>query len=211
MPFYSSAPPTALTSTWSNCNTGQTVTVSGVADDDSADEHFVLLAIVSAASTASENDRYCAPLSIGGVHGKVQENTATQSLSLVLSEAITETDIFVPNQNEPRKFLQQHDTPLQVIAEPETPTTIISTTSTAPVNTAAINSVPTENASMNNTPTNADPDNADDRDSGDNGKLEPSYPPASANTTQTKTAKSTSVKCCKPHETTPTTRSANSN
>ncbi|MCQ3814835.1 MAG: hypothetical protein KTU85_10545 [Acidimicrobiia bacterium] len=130
-----SVSPAVLTFTSSNFSTGQTVTVSGVADDDSDDEHFVLLAIVSAASTASENDRYRAPLSIAGVHVKVQDNTSTQSLSLVPSETITETDIIVRKQTEPQKTSPQQASPRQTIPAPEpqpssTPTTTTSTPST---------------------------------------------------------------------------------
>ena len=163
-----SVSPAALTFTSSNYSTGQTVTVSGVADDDSDDEHFVLLAIVSAAATASENDRYRAPLSVAGVHVKVQENTSTQSLSLTPTETIIETnDIVIPQQSEPKETSPQQSASTQTIPAAKPPA------DTAPINPAAINSVPTDNATVNRAPaeTNADnADNADDRDSGDNGE-----------------------------------------
>ncbi len=126
-----------LTFTSSNFSTGQTVTVSGVADDDSDDEHFVLLAIVSAASTASENDRYRAPLSVAGVHVKVQEGGSQQGKSFVPLDTITETDIIVPKQTEPQKTSPQQASPRQAIPapEPHTPSTLTTTTNTPTTST----------------------------------------------------------------------------
>ncbi|MCQ3805910.1 MAG: hypothetical protein KTV16_01275 [Acidimicrobiia bacterium] len=132
-----SVSPAVLTFTSSNFSTGQTVTVSGVADDDSDDEHFVLLAIVSAASTASENDRYRAPLSVAGVHVKVQEGGSQQGKSFVPLDTITETDIIVPKQTEPQKTSPQQASPRQAIPapEPHTPSTLTTTTNTPTTST----------------------------------------------------------------------------
>ena len=59
--------PKTLTFTTSNWQTGQTVTVTGVADDDSVHEHVLILAGVSIASGADSDDPYRSPDALNGV------------------------------------------------------------------------------------------------------------------------------------------------
>ena len=172
-----SVSPAALTFTSSNYSTGQTVTVSGVADDDSDDEHFVLLAIVSAAATASENDRYRAPLSVAGVHVKVQEGGSVQGKSFVpletITQTITETDIIVPKQTKPQKTSPQQTAPRQAIPapEPHTPSTPTTNTPTASTPTTGASAV-TESDGDDRDAASVLPAGIDEYDTNNNGKID---------------------------------------
>ena len=63
-----------MTFTSSNWDAGQTVTVTGVADDDSVHEHFLVLVRVSSiAGGANEGDPFRSPEGASGVYVTVTE------------------------------------------------------------------------------------------------------------------------------------------
>ena len=67
--------PTTLTFTPSNYSTGQSVTVTGVADSDSVHDHVLILAYVSIASSANANDPYRNPDRVNGVWVTVHDGS----------------------------------------------------------------------------------------------------------------------------------------
>ena len=67
--------PTTLTFTPSNYSTGQSVTVTGVADSDSVHDHVLILANVSIASGANSDDPYRNPHRVNGVWVTVHDGS----------------------------------------------------------------------------------------------------------------------------------------
>ena len=67
--------PTTLTFTTSNWNAGQTVTVTGVADDDSVHEHFLALVYVSSTTSTSPGDLFRSPEASLGVYVTVTDGS----------------------------------------------------------------------------------------------------------------------------------------
>ena len=67
--------PTTLTFTPSNYSTGQSVTVTGVADSDSVHDHVLILAYVSIAGGANSDDPYRNPDRVNGVWVTVHDGS----------------------------------------------------------------------------------------------------------------------------------------
>ena len=69
--------PTTMTFNFSNWDAGQTVTVTGVADDDSVHEHFQALVWVSSTTSTSSDDPFRSPDASSGVYVTVTDGTDT--------------------------------------------------------------------------------------------------------------------------------------
>ena len=67
--------PTTLTFTRNNWNMGQTVTVTGVADDDSVHEHFLALVYVSSTTITTPDDPFRSPEGSLGVYVTVTDGS----------------------------------------------------------------------------------------------------------------------------------------
>ncbi|MCY4432115.1 MAG: hypothetical protein OXE45_00445 [bacterium] len=67
--------PTTLTFNFSNWDAGQTVTVTGVADDDSVHEHFLALVYVSSTASTDPDDPFFSPEASEGVYVTVTDGS----------------------------------------------------------------------------------------------------------------------------------------
>ena len=72
--------PKTMTFTASNWNSGQTVTVTGVADDDSVHEHFLALVWVSSSTSTTTGDPFGAPEGALGAYVTVTDGSDDGSL-----------------------------------------------------------------------------------------------------------------------------------